>query len=188
MEWSWLAVDDERPSVSFPNECLLGKYTHTVLYFVAGWTLSSASKKGAMYATFAKAHFLEMEEAKLRKLPRKHRAKIYCTDEYYKFVCFVESIYLEDLNVKMMQAHTDGDIVDIIKKALLSSDIVVAKFSPLCNNESCESFSKEDVYKLMSYMMQRYANMQGTYFAKHLKTNVLWYLVEKMANSQSTRA
>ena len=68
-----------------------------------------------------------MEEAKLRKLPtsvverRKRQAKIYWMEEHYKFNCFVESVYLENLNLKMMQAHTDGDIVDIIKKALLSS-------------------------------------------------------------------
>lgn len=81
----------------------MGKYAYTV-YYVSGWTLSSAakaltvaSKKRAMYATFAKAHSLEMEEAKLRKLPtsvverRKRRAKVYCTEAYYEFVCFVES-------------------------------------------------------------------------------------------------
>ena len=76
MEWSRSAVDNERPPVSFPNECLVGKYARTVVYYVAGWTISSASKaltvatkKRAMYISFAKAHSLEMEEAKLRKLP-----------------------------------------------------------------------------------------------------------------------
>ena len=64
-----VSVDDKRPSVSFPIECLVGKYAHTVVYFVAGWTLSGAQKKGSIYATFARAHSLEMEEAKLRKLP-----------------------------------------------------------------------------------------------------------------------
>ena len=36
--------------------------------------------------------------------------------------------------------------------------------------------------------MDRYANMRGTFFAKHLKTNGTGDLVKKMANSQSTRA
>ena len=36
--------------------------------------------------------------------------------------------------------------------------------------------------------MDRYANMRGTFFAKHLKTNETGDLVKKMANSQSTRA
>ena len=37
-------------------------------------------------------------------------------------------------------------------------------------------------------MTERYANMRGTFFAKHLKTNGTGDLVKKMANSQSTRA
>jgi len=37
-------------------------------------------------------------------------------------------------------------------------------------------------------MMTRYANMRGTYFAKHLQTNGSGNLMAKMANSQSTRA
>ena len=36
--------------------------------------------------------------------------------------------------------------------------------------------------------MERYANMRGTFFAKHLKTNGTGDLVKKIANSQSTRA
>ena len=36
--------------------------------------------------------------------------------------------------------------------------------------------------------MDRYANMRGSFFTKHLKTNGTGNLVKKMANSQSTRA
>ena len=86
-----------------------------------------------------------------------------------------------------MQAHIDGDIIDIIKKALLSSDIVFEKFAILRDNEYCESFGKDEVYEIMSYMIERYANMCGTFFAKHLKTNGTGDLVKKMANSQLTR-
>ena len=37
-------------------------------------------------------------------------------------------------------------------------------------------------------MMEKYANMRGTYFAKHLKMNGVGNLVKKIANSQSTRS
>ena len=94
----------------------------------------------------------------------------------------------ENLTLKMMQAYTDGDIVDVIKKGLLSSGIAFDKFAALCDNEYCGSFDKDDIRDIMSYTMDRYANMRGTFFAKHLKTNGTGDLVKKMANSQSTRA
>ena len=88
----------------------------------------------------------------------------------------------------MMQAYTDGDIVLVIKKALLSSDKVFEEFSKLCDNEYCASYGEEDIRNMMSYMMMRYANMRGTFFARHLKTNGSGNLVAKMANNQSTTA
>ena len=92
-----------------------------------------------------------------------------------------------NLSLKMMQAHTDGDTIDIIKKAPLSSDMVFEKFATLCDNAYCESFGKDEVYEIMKYMMERYANMRGTFSAKHLKTNGTGNLVKIMVNSQSTR-
>ena len=69
-EWSHSTIDDGRPAVSFPEKNLVGKYAKTVVYYMARWTLSSASKaltiaaeKREIYAAFARAHFLESTEA-----------------------------------------------------------------------------------------------------------------------------
>ena len=43
MEWSHSSIDNKRPQVSFPEECLVGKYAWPVIYYVAGWILYSAS-------------------------------------------------------------------------------------------------------------------------------------------------
>ena len=201
-EWSHSAIDDGRPAVSFPEKNLVGKYAKNVVYYVAGWTLYSASKaltiaaaKREMYAAFARAHSLEPTEAiNNANLPtsqverRKKRGKVYCSEAYYKFICFLESVYLTNLNLKMMQAYTDGDIVVIIKKSLLTNDKVCEEFTKLCDNEHCACYGEEDVHNIMNYVMTRYANMRGTFFAKHLKTNGSGNLVAKMANNQSTRA
>jgi len=40
-------------------------------------------------------------------------------------------------------------------------------FVELCNND--DSFSDEDLGKIMNYVIQRYTNMRGTYFVKHLR-------------------
>ena len=46
---------------------------------------------------------------------RKGRASVYCSREYFEFVCFVKSTYLANLTLKMMLAYNDGDIIAKIK-------------------------------------------------------------------------
>ena len=115
---------------------------------------------------------------------RKRKSKVYCTKAYFDFICFVESTYLANLTLKMMRAYADGDIVDKIKRSLLSSDVAIEKFTTLFDNERCQSFTDADKQEVMKYMMERYANMRGTYFVKHLKDNGNGNLVNKMAAIQ----
>ena len=44
----------------------------------------------------------------------------------------------------------------------------------------------DDNHLLLAYIMERYANMQGTYFVKHLKGNS-GYQLKKLASCQATR-
>ena len=80
-------MDNEKPPVSFPEECLLGRYARPVVYYVAGWTLHSDSKaltaacaKRAKYVSFVQAHNLGKEGATGADLPtslidrRKHKS------------------------------------------------------------------------------------------------------------------
>ena len=39
--WSLNSMEAERPSVTMPDQCLVGKYARPVVYYVAGWTLHS---------------------------------------------------------------------------------------------------------------------------------------------------
>ena len=187
--------------MSYPEECLVGKYARPVIYYVAGWTLFSASKAATIaasnreiYFAFARAHKLQKDEAKSKKLPisqverrKRKNAQVYSSKDYFEFIFFVETVYLANLTLKMMRAYADGDIVIQIKRSLLSNSVAIEKFDALCNNDSCESFSQEDRLKIMSYLMERYANMRGTFFVKHLKNNGNGNLVNKLAENQATR-
>ena len=51
---------------------------------------------------------------------RKRRASVYCTREYFYFICVIESIYLTNLTLKMMMAYNDGNIVAKNKLGILS--------------------------------------------------------------------
>ena len=72
------------------------------------------------------------------------------------------------------------------KQSLLSSDVAIGKFTALYDNEQCQSFTDADEQEVMKYVMERYANMRGTYFVKHLKDNGNRNLVNKMAVGQAT--
>jgi hypothetical protein len=97
---------------------------------------------------------------------RKRRASVYCSREYFDFVCFVESTYLANPTLKMMMAYNDGDIISKIKFGILLHDDSRDRFSCLSGSDN-----KDDNRLLLAYIMERYANMWGTYFVKHLKGN-----------------
>ena len=118
---------------------------------------------------------------------KRSSAKIYCSEEYFNFICFVESVYLSNLMLQMMRAHADGDIVDKIKTNLLANDIAFDKFKCLCNDESCSEFDDDNIKRIMTHMMERYANMRGTFFVRHLKCNGSGNIVQKLTKSQATR-
>ena len=99
----------------------------------------------------------------------------------YLIICVIESIYLANLTLKMMLTYNDGDIVVKIKLGILLHNDTRNRFSCL----SC-SDNEFDNRQLLVYLMERYANMRGTYFAKHLKGNS-GDQIQKLARCQATR-
>lgn len=196
MNWSYRAADCERPPIIILDKCLVGKYAKNVVYYVSGWTLQSMSlaktiAKGnqQLYFDFARDHSLDADTAKQAGLPtslveRRKRANRYCNQQYYEFISFVESTYLANFNLEMMMAYVDGDLIHEIKMKMIESDVALAKFSSLCNKD--ESLNTEEMQQIMKYIMERYANMRGTYFVKHLKGNGN-SSVEKLVDNQATR-
>ncbi len=194
MAWSHAISDNQKPPINFPADCLVGKYTLPVVYYVAGWTLYSASKassiaadKRVFFFRFAAAQTIDGCTAKSMDLltslveRRKQRASVYCSREYFDFVCFVEGTYLANLTLKMMIAYNDGDIISKIKLGILLHNDSRDRFSCLSGSDN-----KDDNRLLLAYIMERYANMWGTYFVKHLKGNSGDQL-KKLASCQAMR-
>ena len=88
---------------------------------------------------------------------------MYCTNDFFYFVCFIESTYLANLTIKMIRAYADGDTVDKIKTSLIGNEVVVGKITLLCGNDNCKSFTDKDKQEVVEYMMERYANMRGIF-------------------------
>ena len=78
--------------------------------------IHSCCGQQAFIFRFAARHTIDECVAKGMNLPtslmerRKRRALVYCTREYFYFICVIESIYLANLTLQMMLAYNDGDI------------------------------------------------------------------------------
>jgi hypothetical protein len=66
LAWSHVIPDNQKPPINFPVDCLVGKYALPVVYYVAGWTLFSASKassiaadKRPLFFRFVAAHTID---------------------------------------------------------------------------------------------------------------------------------
>ena len=61
---------------------------------------------------------------------------------------------------------------------------VMVKFTTLCHNDS--AYNKIECQNLFKYILERYANMPGTYFAKHLKV-IAKSNIDPVVDSKATR-
>jgi hypothetical protein len=69
-------MEAERPPVTLPEDCLMGKYARPVMYYCAGWTLHSlpmaqtiAKENQASYQTFAQQQNVGEMEVKECNMP-----------------------------------------------------------------------------------------------------------------------
>jgi hypothetical protein len=98
--WSDAICDNEKPPIEFPVDCLVGMYALPVVYYVAGWMLFSVSKATTIAAdnrpvcfTFAAFQTIDERAATRMNLPsslverRKWQASVYCSREYFDFLC-----------------------------------------------------------------------------------------------------
>ena len=88
-----------------------------------------------------------------------------------------------------MRTYADGDIINEIKTSLLKSDHVTNQFSLLFDESSplCDTISGDDQPEILSYILDRYANMRGTYFTNCLKRNCNKSSTDDLAERKSTR-
>ena len=162
----------EKPPVEFLVDCLMGKHTCPVIYYVAGWMLYSASKaltvardKRPLFLELSNAHSIDEDMAKSWRLPtslverRKRNLSVYCSHDYFEFICFVESVYLANLPLQEMMAYADGDIIAQIKTSIIVNQAARDIFAALSGNQ----FDECECQELMAYILERYANMRGTF-------------------------
>ena len=197
--WVRASAYAERPPVQIPGQVKLGKYARPVIYYVAGWTLYSASRALTISLQerekcfqFVQRNNTTKEDAEKDKLPidivekrsTRRAAKMYASKAYYNFICSVESIYLTNLNIRMIRAYADGDIMDVILGGILKNKHLESKFRSLC----ADGVGTKEQQQILKYLMERYANMRGTFFVKSIKNNNPKSSVDTLAERQATRS
>ena len=197
MSWSFSVADSGRPSVTVPDENLVGKNARVVIYYVAGWTLHSMSHaktvardKRKMYFDFVWGNRMSRDQAIEADLPtklverRKRMAKMYATNNYFEFICFIESIFLTNLTLDMMMAHCNENLMHEIKVTIMSLSEVHEKFVSLCAIDA--DLQEDGRSKLLQYIIDRYSNMRGTYFIKHIRATGSGS-IDRVVDGQATR-
>ena len=110
-------------------------------------TETISKDKGQIYFDFAKNHTMDTEYAFSARLPtqlvekrkRRHGSKIYCSNDFYNFIYFVESTFLNNLTLKMMIAYSNGDLVYALKYHLTKNKTAFANFSQLCSKDNSQN-------------------------------------------------
>ena len=193
--WSDAICDNKKPHIEFPVDCLVKRYALPVVYYIAGWTLNiySASEASTNAADNRPACFvfasqtIDERVAKRMNLPtslverRKQRASVFCIRGYFDFLCCIESIFLANLTLKMMWVYSNGDIVTRIKTSIISHNEMRERISFLSGGDN-----EVDNQLLLTYIVERYANMQGTFYGRHLKGN-RGNQIQKLADNHATR-
>jgi hypothetical protein len=161
------------------------KYSQAVVYYTAGWIIAGMYDRDDVcesialrMAEFAACHTIMASKAKEDKLPTeildaketKHPRRR-PSKAFYNFACFLECIYMHNMNVDMMMAYCDGDLLSAIRKAICCNEAVEESFIGLLHvlseeEDSVDESSKGMSDKLMEFVIRKYANMRGRWFAK----------------------
>ena len=197
--WVRASANVERSSAQIPDKVRLGKYARPVIYYVAGWTLYSASRALTISLQERKKYFLFVqrnnttkEDAEKEKLPivlvekrtTRRAAKMYASKAYCNFICLVESVYLTNLNIKIIRTYADGDIMNAILSSILKNKHLERKFRSLC----ADNVGTKEQQQIMTYLMERYANMRRTFLLSASKTTILRALLTRWRRGRPREA
>ena len=106
-------------------------YSHQTLYYTTSLLIrrlvcAFAEKKfmKKYFASFSREHSVTLSVAKEKCLPttlskRRQLSKLIYSDElFFKFVKYIESIYIDNLTLEMMIAFDDGSLIEQINEGI----------------------------------------------------------------------
>ena len=153
-------------------------YSHQVLYYTTGWLLcrlvSASTEKHSMKQYFANVyrdHSVTLSVAKEKCLPttlteRRQLSKLLYSDElFFKFIQFIESIYVDNLTLEMMIAFDDDSLIEQINEGIRCDTDVDGVFLELCSPQNSDEVN-DFIY---DFILLRYKRMRGRWFVKSMQ-------------------
>ena len=107
---------------------------------------------------------------------RQKRKLYFAGPAFFDFITFIESIFISNLTLQMMMAHSDGDLVTAICNTIMRSDVVLKKFDDLFNGTN--GVGADARQKILAYLMERYVHMRGCWFVKYFRSKQKNWLVK----------
>ena len=180
MQWSKLHYNRESPSIMIRKfgDVYTHPYSHQILYYTTGWLLrrlvcASTEKQNMKkyFSTFSRDHSVSLSVAKEKCLPttlteRRQLSKLLYSDElFFKFIQFIESIYLDNLTLEMMIAFDDGSLIEQINEGIRCDTDVKGVFLELCSPQNSDEVN-DFIY---GFILLRYKRMRGRWFVKSMQ-------------------
>jgi hypothetical protein len=182
IKWSKASVEMDRPPIIFPTENGVSTYALPVVYYTTSWLLSKlfhaktvAKHLRRPYQVFGMHHSINKKDAHDAGLPtelvdrREKKSLFRSSIEFFLFVQRIESVFLANLNLKMMLAYSDGDLCETIQQGILRDGPILESFFELCNNVDDMPLENTVRHAILAFVLERYVNMRGRWFIKSMK-------------------
>jgi hypothetical protein len=184
--WSRMQLEGGYPEIIFPEEDCVSRFAKATVYYTGSWTLSRVDKAPTVYnktrrqcfKRFAASHNLSVEDAEKESLPtgvikkRGFKSLFRASRTYFDFICRIESVFLANLTLEKMIAYSNGDLLIVIKEALLEHSAMNEEFADLCFGIQGLAGDATECRHLLDYILTKFTRMRGQAFAKSMKGQI----------------
>jgi hypothetical protein len=170
-------------------------------YYTAGWVLSQvllaktvAKHLRRPYELFATEYSISKKDALDEGLPsevvdRREKTALHRSSKqfFFLFIQGIESVFLSNLNLKMMMAYSDGNLCEGIRRGIMTNDTIVGEFIHMCNNVENMPLEISVRMDIMAFALKKYVNMMGHWFLKTMKGHQKGFKDDAISGKAATR-
>jgi hypothetical protein len=175
--WACLNYSNSLPPIELSKVQPVHKYSLGVLYFTTGWIVNKLStakdiktpEMKQLAGEFAARHTLTKGQAMELGLPTKVvdrkeiKSLVRPSKEFFEFICRLESIYIANVTVDMMQLYSAGDLLGAIFQAIFVNEETMIGFCCLLGDLEVDDGA---VRKFLRYIMTKFQRMRGRWLSK----------------------
>jgi hypothetical protein len=146
------------------------------------------------YELFATEYSISKKDALDEGLPsevvdRREKTALHRSSKqfFFLFIQGIESVFLSNLNLKMMMAYSDGNLCEGIRRGIMTNDTIVGEFIHMCNNVENMPLEISVRMDIMAFALKKYVNMRGHWFLKTMKGHRKGFKDDAISGKAATR-